>query len=154
MRILAFIVLMVMAFSSCTDCTDCNPLAEEPYLKIRFYNASDSSGQVVVMDSINHVWAGNYEYYQDTVNTYKLPLNMNEDISDFVLTFRDTTNYSSFIINNVSVTYNRSYIKSPDNTILVQCDIQNITSDFATSNLVCNDTLSCISNDAIFKIYR
>lgn len=154
MRKLALFILGVVALSSCSECTDCEPFAEEPYLQIRFYNASDSSAQIVVIDSVNHVWAGSYEYYQDTVNTYKLPLNMQADISDFTLTFRDTTDYTTFLTRELSVSYERSYVKREDNNIIVKSNIVEVTSNFSNANLECGDTLTCISNDALYKIYR
>ena len=146
-----FIVLVVW---SCSDCTDCQPFAEEPYVRIRFYHAADSSANVVVIDSINHVWAGSFEYYQDTVHTYQLPLNMHEGFSDFALSFRDTTDYTTYITKVLSVNYEREYVKRPDNNIVVQSNISDMTSDFNKAILVCGDSLTCNSNDAIYQIYR
>lgn len=145
--------VMVMV-GSCSDCTDCEPFAEEPYVKIRFYHAADSSANVVVIDSINHMWAGDYAYYQDTVHTYQLPLNMHEDISNFTLTFRDTTDYNTFITNELSVSYSQVFVKRPDNTIVVQCGVDDMTSNFNKATLVCGDSITCTSNEAIYQIYR
>lgn len=156
MQKMAVILLFLLALTQCNTCDDCEPFAEEPYLKIRFYKVADSSANVVIIDSINHVWAGNYSYYQDTVNTYFLPLNMNEDISNFVISYRDTTDLLSYLENNLEVTYQRSYLKRTDNNIIQACDILEATSDFNLKNLLCGDTLNinCISNEAIYQVYR
>lgn len=152
-KIPLFVLIMALVVS-CNNCTDCEPFSEEPYVKIRFYNAADSSANVVVIDSINHIWAGDLEYYQDTVHTYQLPLNMHEDVSNFTLTFRDTIDYATFLTKELSVSYTREYIKRPDNNIVVQNNISEITSNFNKATLVCGDSLTCLSNDAIYQIYR
>ena len=156
MQKMAYILLFLVAFTQCNTCNDCEPFAEEPFLKIRFYKAVDSSSNVVIIDSINHVWAGNYNYYQDTVNTYLLPLNMNEDISEFVISYRDTSDLSTYLENNLHVSYQRSFFKRTDNNIIQECDISEAISDFNLKNLLCGDTLNitCISNEAIYQVYR
>lgn len=156
MQKMAYTLLFLIAFTQCNTCDDCEPFAEEPYLTIRFYNAIDSTSNVVIIDSINHVWAGNYDYYQDTVNTYLLPLNMHEDVSVFVISYRDTSDLNTPITNTLNVTYLRSYLKRTDNIIIQQCDIIETTSDFSIKNLVCGESLNetCISNEAIYQIYR
>lgn len=153
---IAYILLFVIAFTRCSTCDDCNPIAEEPFVKIRFYNATDSSANLVIIDSINHVWAGNYSYFQDTLNTYSLPLNMHEDSSNFVISYRDFSALDSYLTNTLNVTYSRSYLKRTDNYIIQQCDIIETTSDFTLKNLLCGDSLNitCISNEAIYQIYR
>jgi hypothetical protein len=155
MQKLVVFIFFLMAFSKCNTCDDCETFAEEPFLKIRFYKA-DSTRNIVIIDSINHVWAGNYDYYQDTVNTYVLPLNMNADESNFVISYRDTTEWETTLTNTLNVTYARSYIKRTDNNIVQQLNIIEATSDFTTKNLLCGDSLNitCISNDALYQIYR
>lgn len=156
MQKMAYILFFLFTFTQCNTCDDCEPFAEEPYLKIRFYKAVDSTASVVIIDSVNHVWAGNYTYYEDTVNTYLLPLNMNEDVSNFVISYRDTTDILTYLENNLQVTYKRSFIKRTDNNIIQECDIIETTSDFNLKNLVCGDTLNitCISNEALYQVYR
>lgn len=154
MRKLAFFILAILTFWSCEDCTGCEPFAEEPYVRIRFYHAEDTTANVVVIDSINHMWAGGYEYYQDTVHTYQLPLNMHEDVSDFTLTYRDTTDLETYFTNTIFISYEREYLKRPDNNIVVQSNITEITSNFNKTTLVCGDSLTCISNEAVYQIYR
>jgi len=116
------VLFLVVSFGlmQCNTCTDCEPFAEEPYLKLRFYMAEDSSSNVVIVDSINHKWAGNFSYYQDTVNTYLLPLNMSEDTSNFIITYRDTTDLDSYLTNTLLVKYERSYLKRTDNEAIYQ----------------------------------
>ncbi len=154
-KMLIFLCLAA-SFMQCNTCDDCAPFAEEPFLKIRFYKVADSSSNVVIIDSINHVWAGNYSYYQDTVNTYLLPLNMNEDSSNFIISYRDTTNLELYLTNTLLVKYERSYLKRTDNNIIVECDISKAISDFSQNNLLCADTLNitCNSNEAIYQVYR
>ena len=156
MQKLAYVLLFLTAFMQCNTCEDCEPSAEEPYLKIRFYKAADSSRNIVIIDSINHMWAGDYSYYQDTVNTYTLPLNMNQESSEFVISYRDTTDLSTMLTNTLNVTYDRYYTKRTDNIILQQLNIIEATSDFESKNLLCGDTLNitCISNDALYQVYR
>ncbi|MCB0496476.1 MAG: hypothetical protein KDC79_10110 [Cyclobacteriaceae bacterium] len=154
MQKLALFFFVLIFFVSCSDCTDCGPFASEPYMRIRFYHASDSSANAVVLDSINHTWAGNYENYQDTVHTYQLPLNMNDDFSDFTLTYRDTADLNTYLTNELSVSYTRTYVKQPDNTIEVECTINEVISNFIKTNLVCADSLTCESNEAVYQIYR
>ncbi len=156
MQKIAYIFFFLTAFTQCNTCDDCEPFAEEPYLKIRFYKAVDSSRSIVIIDSINHIWAGNYSYYQDTVNTYTLPLNMHETSSNFVISYRDTTDLSTMLTNTLNVTYERSYIKQTDNIIIQQLTIIETTSDFETKNFLCGDTLNitCISNESLYQVYR
>ncbi len=156
MQKLLLFIFFIAGFVQCNTCDDCEPFAEEPYLKLRFYNAKDSTSNVVIMDSINHEWAGNFSYYQDTVNTYSLPLNMNEDVSNFIITYRDTANLNLYFTNTLLVKYERTYLKRTDNNILVICDILEAKSDFNLKNLLCADLLdiTCNSNEAIYQVYR
>lgn len=154
MQKMAYIILFLAAFIQCNTCDECEPFAEEPFLKIRFYKAVDSTRNIVIIDSINHVWAGNYSYYQDTVNTYVLPLNMHENISDFMISYRDTTEMDKYLSNTLSITYQRTYLKRTDNYIIQQNLVSEVTSDFELTNLLCADSLQliCISNEALFQI--
>jgi len=146
---------LILIINGCSNCSDCEPFAEEPFIKIRFYKIADSTANKVVIDSINHVWAGNFEYFQDTVNTYQLPLNMNEDISKFILSYRYVTDYTSSYSNSMEVNYHRTFLKRTNNTIIVKSDIISVSSDFSnTPNLLCADSLTCNSNEAIYQIYR
>lgn len=157
MQKLVFLLVVSFVFVQCNTCTNCEPFAEEPYLKIRFYKAVDSTSNVVIIDSINHNWAGNFTYYQDTLNTYLLPLNMNEEQSDFIITYRDTTDLDTYLTNTLQVKYDITYLKRTDNNIIVQSFITETSSDFTTKTLLCKDdsiTTSCLSNDAIYKVYR
>ncbi len=156
MQKMGLIFLFFIGFTQCTTCNDCDPFAEEPFLKIRFYKAVDSTANVVIIDSINHVWAGNYTYYQDTINTYQLPLNMQKDASSFVISYRDTSDLNTYFTNTLSVNYERGFLKRTDNNILVQCNITETTSNFDIQNLTCtaSENLTCNSNEALFQIYR
>lgn len=156
MQKMAFILLFIMAFTQCNTCDDCEPFAEEPFLTIRFSKAIDSTSNVVIIDSINHVWAGSYTSFQDTVNTYQFPLNMQENLSNFVISYRDTADLNTYYTNNLTIAYQRNYLKRTDNNIIVQCDIIEATSDFSSKILLCSDTLNitCISNEALYQIYR
>ena len=157
MQKLVLFLVVTFVFMQCNTCNDCEPFAEEPYLKIRFYEAADSSSNVVIIDSINHKWAGNFSYYQDTVNTYLLPLNMNNRMSDFVITYRDTTDITTYLTNTLQVKYEIEYLKRTDNNIIIQSFITETSSDFTTKNLLCKDdplNTTCLSNDAIFQVYR
>lgn len=156
MQKMAYVLLFLLAFTQCKTCDDCRPIAEEPYIKIRFYNQEDSSRHIVIIDSINHKWAGNYSYYQDTVNTYQLPLNMNEDVSNFVISYRDTTAIETHLTNTLNISYQRTYLKRADNNIIQQNKVTDITSDFEQFSLLCGDSLQliCISNEALFQVYR
>ncbi len=154
-KLLVFLFISI-TFMQCNTCIDCKPFAEEPYLKIRFYKAVDSSANVVIIDSINHVWAGNYTNFKDTANAYLLPLNMNEDVSNFIISYRDTSDLATFFTNTLLVNYERSFLKRTDNNILVQCNILETTSNFSNKTLVCkeSETLICNSNEALYQIYR
>ncbi len=156
MQKLLLLLFFVVGFVQCNTCDNCEPFAEEPYLKLRFYMAEDNSSNVVIMDSINHEWAGNFSYYQDTVNTYLLPLNMNEDTSNFIITYRDTTDLDSYLTNTLLVKYERNYLKRSDNNILVVCNILETTSNFTSKYLLCADSLNttCNSNEAIYQVFR
>lgn len=156
MQKLSIVLVLTLLLARCTTCTNCTPFAEEPFVKLRFYNATDSSVNIVIIDSINHVWAGTYAYYQDTVNTYKLPLNMNTDSSFFEIWFRDTAMTALPVKNFLQVNYTRNFTKQTDNNIRVQCDITYTKSDFAQSSLQCakSSTENCSSNEALFQVYR
>ncbi|MCF6353359.1 MAG: hypothetical protein L3J06_10145 [Cyclobacteriaceae bacterium] len=110
------------------------------------------------MDSINHNWAGNYAYYKDTVNTYILPLNMNKDESNFVISYRDTSDINTYFTNTLNVFYEREYSKRTDNNITIQTTIKKISSDFNLKNFLCKsdstNTTNCLSNDVIYQVYR
>ena len=158
MQKMAYIILFLLAFTQCNTCDNCKPIAEEPFIKIRFYNKVDSTKHVVIIDSINHKWAGRYSNFQDTVNTYQLPLNMNEDVSNFVISYRDTADIANHLTNTLSITYQRAYLKRTDNNIIQQNRVilSDVTSDFEKFNLLCGDSLQliCITNEALFQVYR
>ncbi|VAW27630.1 hypothetical protein MNBD_BACTEROID06-392, partial [hydrothermal vent metagenome] len=46
-KMLIFLILASI-FMQCNTCDNCAPFAEEPYLKLRFYKATDSSANVVI----------------------------------------------------------------------------------------------------------
>ncbi len=152
-----FFLFLSFGFMKCSTCDDCQPFAEEPYLKLRFYKATDSSASVVIIDSVNHIWAQNYTNFQDTVNTYLLPLNMNEDQSNFIITYRDTSDLNTYFTNTLNIIYERKLVKRTDNNIIVESLIKDTSSDFNLKNLQCKDeslNANCLSNEAIYQVYR
>jgi hypothetical protein len=138
----------------CNDCSNCEPFTEEPFLTVRFYNAADSSRRVLVIDSVNQMPAAGFRHFNDTSWEFRLPLNMQEDFSEFNLVVRDTThldsiNYSHFI----RLDYERQFLRRDDNFIVTECNLTELFSNFVKDTLVCQEEDKCISNHAKASLY-
>lgn len=162
MRILA-IVIVLLGFwvVSCNDCNNCEPFTEEPNVLVRFYNFPDTSSadttrRVIIIDSVNLISTESLRHFNDTTHSFKFPLDMNNDISEFKLVYRDTSDLGNYLTNTVTIAYNREFVRRDDNYIVVQCDITNFNSDFTDHNLECkeSDNNQCISNDAKASLYN
>jgi hypothetical protein len=155
MRSLFFSMTFLLIISGCSDCQDCQPFTDEPYINLRFLNIADSSHKIVIVDSINHVSASSSKYFQDTTSLFRLPLNMNLDVSDVALVFRDTTDIDTPLTGDLSIAYEREFFKRDDNYIIVKCFINTVESSFEYFELYCRDSINntCESNDLTARIY-
>ena len=153
------ILLLVIAFaaSSCNDCTNCEPFTEEPFLQIQFFNLdSATTKRVIIIDSINQVYARDLRHFQDTTYEYKFPIDMHHDTSVYQMVYRDTSDLTTYLNNNITLIYTRQFVRRDDNYVIVQCDLENFTTDFTNSELICKDdsNIECISNEATAKTYN
>ena len=151
-----FILTLIVIASSCNDCTTCEPFKQEPYLTVRFLNIADSSKRIIVIDSLNSIYAKDVRQFQDTTYEYKFPLDMKHDTSVFQLVYRDIANLDQYLTNKVTLTYLRKFLRRDDNYIIVECDLDNLSTDFEIEELVCkeNTEMKCISDEAVAKIYN
>ena len=151
-----FLVTITLLFSSCSDCSDCKPFDHEPYLTIRFLNQVDSSNRIIIIDSLSTIYAKDIRQFQDTTYEYRFPLDMHHDTSVFQMIYRDTSDLKTYLNNKITLTYSRQFFRRDDNYIIVECDLDSLTTDFAIEVLVCKDNseIECISNEAIAKIYN
>jgi hypothetical protein len=149
-------LFLILAVLGCDDCNNCEPFTEEPNVLVRFYNYADSTNQIIIIDSVNNVDAGTLRHFQDTTYTFRFPLDMTEDISEFRLIYRKASNPDSVIYNQLSISYYRDFVRRDDNDIIVQCDLTGFQSDFREAVLICKDSTAaiCISNDAKINIYN
>ena len=158
MKGFAIIFLFAIAFgtSSCTECTDCEPFSEEPFLKVRFFNQVDSTNRIIIIDSINQLFVKDFRHFQDTTYEYKFPVDSHRDTSVYQMVYRDTSNLSSYLSNEISLIYSRQFLRRDDNYIIVECNLESFTADFAKFELICKDTtnVECISNEAVANIYN
>jgi hypothetical protein len=157
MRVLSLVLAILGIWvTSCNDCTNCEPFTEEPNILVRFYNLPDTTRRIIIIDSVNQVAAAGLRHFSDTTYSFKFPLDMNNDVSEFNLIFRDTANLESYLTNTITVTYSRQFIRRDDNYIVVECDISEFSSDYTGNNLECKETETnqCISNDAKASIYN
>ena len=152
----AFLIVLALGVISCTDCTDCEPFSEEPFLSIRFLNQLDSSKRVIIIDSINQIFAPDLRHFQDTTYEFKFPLDMHHDTSIYQMIYRDTSNLTTYLTNTITLIYSRQFLRRDDNYIIVECNLDSFTSDFAKFELTCKDNsnIECISNEAVAKIYN
>ena len=158
MKGLVVILLFFIAFcmSSCDDCTNCEPFTEEPYLTIRFLNKADSSKRVIIIYSVNQDLGRELRHFQDTTYEYKFPMDMHHDTAVYQIVYRDTSDLAPYVRNNITLIYDRQFLRRDDNYIVVECNINGFTTDFGEYELICKDTsnIECISNVAIAKIYN
>ena len=142
--------------SSCNDCSNCEPFNQEPYLTIRFLNKADSSQRIIIIDSLNSIYAKDVRQFQDTTYEYKFPLDMHHDTSVFQMVYRDTSDLENYLTNKVTLTYLRQFLRRDDNYIIVECTLDNFYTDFDSEALICKDDseINCISNEATAKIYN
>jgi len=150
------LVLIIFGSSSCNDCTNCEPFTEEPFLTIRFYNQADSSKKVIIIDSVNQVLSRDLRHFEDTTYEYRFPLDMHHDTSVYQMVYRDTSNLSVYLKNEIRLIYNRKFLRRDDNYVIIECELDDITADFAGIELICKDNAinECISNEAVAKIYN
>ena len=154
--ILLFLIAFVLLAGSCSDCSDCQPFNQEPYLTIRFLNQVDSSSRIIIIDSLNNIYAKDARQFQDTTYEYKFPLDMHHDTSVFQMVYRNTSDLKTYLTNKITLTYSRQFYRRNDNYIVVECDLNNFITDFDTDALICKDNfeIECISNEALAKIYN
>ena len=149
---------LVIAFStsSCNDCSNCEPFTEEPFLKIRFFNQVDSSQRVIIIDSVNQLLVHDLRHFQDTTHEYKFPIDMHDDSSVYQMVYRDASNLTNYLTNEIILVYQRQFIRRDDNYVIVECNLESFTADFANFMLICKDStnIECISNEAITNIYN
>lgn len=151
-----FLLTLIVFASSCNDCTNCKPFKEEPYLNIRFLNKADSSKRIIIIDSLNSIYAKDVRQFQDTTYEFKFPLDMKKDTSVFQIVYRDASDLDNYLTNKVTLTYLRQFLRRDDNYIIVECDLEKIFTDFELEELICkeNSEEKCISNEATAKIYN
>jgi hypothetical protein len=147
---------IILALGSCNDCTDCTPFAEEPFLKIRFFNEADSTRKIIVIDSVNQLGVREFRHFADTTYEFKFPLDMHHDTSVFQMIYRDTTNLATPLKNEITVIYNRSFLRREDNYLIVEANINLLTTDFIKFELNCEieSNTECLSNEAVANIYN
>ena len=149
------LLLFIIGFNSCNECTNCTPFTTEPYIKLHFLNAADSTNKIVIIDSVNHEAVHDSKFFEDTTYSYRLPLNMNFDESLVALAFRDTSNINIPLTGTLNILYERQFERRDDNYIIVDCFILNIEDNFPIFGLYCNDStyINCRSNDVTAQIY-
>jgi hypothetical protein len=152
------ILLIITAFttSSCEECLTCESFNEEPFLKVRFFNQADSSKRVIIIDSVNQIFGQELKHFQDTTYEYRFALDMHHDTSVYHMVYRDTSNLTTYLANEIMVIYSRQFLSRDDNYIIVECNLDSFTADFAEYELICKDSsnIECISNEAVAKIYN
>jgi hypothetical protein len=154
--IATFLFTILVMASSCNDCSNCEPFTQEPFLTIRFLNKADSSQRIIIIDSLNSIYAKDVRQFQDTTYEYKFPLDMHHDTSVFQMVYRDTSDLENYLTNKVTLTYLRQFLRRDDNYIIVECTLDNFYTDFGSEVLICKDDseMNCISNEATAKIYN
>jgi hypothetical protein len=157
MNRMATIILFatVIALGSCNDCTDCTPFTEEPFLKIRFFNG-DSTKRIIIIDSVNQVGVSGFRHFADTTYEFKFPLDMHHDTSIFQMIYRDTSDLVTPIKNNITVIYRRNFLRRQDNYLIVEANLDSLTTDFTKFELNCKSESDneCISNEAVANLYN
>ena len=151
-----FLIVITFATSSCNECTTCEPFTEDPFLTVRFFNQADSSKRVIIIDSVNQVFGQDLRHFQDTTYEYKFALDMHHDTSFYQMVYRDTSNLTTYLANEIMVIYSRQFRRRDDNYVIVECNLDSFNTDFAEYELICKDTsnIECISNEAVAKIYN
>jgi len=157
MKLIAFMLAIcwVISLSGCGDCTNCEPFKEEPFLKVRFLNQVDSTNQVIIIDSVNQLYVKDIRHFQDTTFEFKFPLDMHHDTAVYQLVYRKTTDLTTYINNRIELRYARQFIRRDDNYVIVECNLEDYSTDFNSFQLFCKtNEIECISNEAIAKIYN
>ncbi len=152
---LSIFLLTIIGTYSCSDCTNCTPFTTEPYMNLHFLSAADTSNKVVIIDSINHESVSGSRYYMDTTFFYNLPLDMNLDQSQVLLSFRDTTDMNTSLSGVIDIIYDRQFEKRQDNYLVVDCFVTSIESNFPIFGFSCSDSTyeNCKSNYVTAQIY-
>ena len=152
-RLIAFLVL-ILVFSACNDCSDCVEFTAEPLMNLQFLNEADDKAKVVIIDSVNNMSTQISRHLSDTSSFFQLPLDMNADQSSIFLEFRDATYDSLSYSGTLNIFYERVYERRNDNFIIVNCFINEITSDFTNLRLYCSDSVeqTCLNNDLVATI--
>ena len=72
------------------------------------------------------------------------------------MVYRDTSNLSTYLTNNITLIYDRQFLPRDDNYIIVEINLESFTADFAKFELICKDStnVECISNEAVANIYN
>lgn len=152
---LMVILLLVIAITSCSDCTNCEPFKEEPFLKIRFLNQSDSSKRRIIIDSVNQKYVKDIRHFMDTTFEYRFPLDMNNDTSVYEMVYREASDPTTYLNNRIELIYSRQFKSRNDNYLVVECYLEDYSSNFNSFQLFCKDNENkCLSNEAIAKVYN
>jgi hypothetical protein len=147
--------MLIVLQVSCDECSNCEPFTEEPFVLVRFYNAADSSRRVLVIDSVNQTPTAGLRHFNDTTWEFRFPLNMLEDVSDFNLVARDTSQLDSIPDNHfIRFNYTRQFVRRDDNYIVSECNLISLETSFSGASLVCKEEDKCLSNDAKASFYQ
>lgn len=123
-------------------------------MQLQFFNTSDGSPRIIIIDSVNYQSSSMSRNLDDTASTFQLPLNMNADMSVVSLVLRDVTDPSTSINGIIEVSYEREFERRSDNFIIVNCFVNNVEVNFPGLELYCNDSINqtCKSDGLTAKI--
>jgi len=153
-RIITIFLIAILA--GCFECDDCAVINNGPLLPVRFFSYADSSTLPVNIQSLNSTPSGQLTVIGDTLlSDYRLPLDINADISIFILnTFKATdTLMANLLIDTLVVVYDRVIFENEKNFLQMQADsIGIIQHSFDSIALKCSFP-NCSNQDVLLEIF-
>ena len=150
---LVTIVIPVFTFS-CEECTECLNYDNEPYVKLRFFTKSDLQPASVEILEINEYLGSDVPGFESIASEFLLPLSMNDDFSNFVITYSNPAD-STFYLDSMDISYTRRIESTSEDYVDIICYFTTVFEySFDSLSLICKDTLgNCKSNEAVIYVF-
>ena len=136
----------------CT-CNDCEIRKNEPLFSLEFYSIETNESLPVNFESINGVPPSQIEAIDDEfLSDYRIPLNMNDDSSWFVInSFK--SNLPDLFIDTLTLTYSLELFQTEKDFLQFRADsIMLISHTYDSASLICGNP-DCTNAEVTLRLF-
>ena len=142
----------VWMIGGCT-CNDCEIRKNEPFLSVEFYSSETNVALSVNFESINGVPPSQIEAIDDGFQSdYRIPLNMHQDSSRFVINSFKTT-VPDLFIDTLTLTYSLELFQTEKDFLQFRADsIMLISHTYDSASLICGNP-DCTNAEVTLRLF-